>query len=247
MLRKNIKDIEGKALVLPTEPLVLKKVLKFYESNKSSDKMVYAEIKKVSEKTYRPLERDELHKLLKSFSGSAESIDYSGLSNNIPVELMKFDFIGFKDFTWYKKPETRYVHIHMSGLKSGTYEIKFPFLIFHATTDALKVTITGTDPRNNIVIYKPIMMNTSIDGDVCLGNQNIRRLNSFDSLRTFLDHWENIYFNSPFTHMSHSEWPFSKKFPVKVTDGLIKAWKYIIKEKKIETSWLIPTKAKLKS
>lgn len=86
------------------------------------------------------------------------------------------------------------------GIASGAYHL--PALLWKATKDHLHVFALKSNkrPTDKTALYKAPIFNIHETGLVCMGTVNID-LDDVDDLQSFINHWENYFFNSHFSHL----------------------------------------------
>jgi len=59
--------------------------------------------------------------------------------------------------------------------------------------------------------YKVLLPNIYDDGHICMGNNEIRTIKEFASLRSFIDYHEDLFFNSPFNVFHYTSIEITEK------------------------------------
>lgn len=145
----------------------------------------------------KPLSLDAIKRLVSSLSDQANLNFRSGL---IPVNILAMDSKNSK-FLWYSPPSTRRLIFHKSlEIPSGDYAC--PGLLFYVSNNnlnlfALKIK-EAARPTQTTRLFLPPFHNTNSFGAVCTGNVTLP--DSPSSLNQLMQAWENVFFNSQFTH-----------------------------------------------
>lgn len=240
-----MKKPKFKIVSIPTNNLVVASEIRFYKTAEYDDDGVYyADMRVKGDTIYRTLNTDDLRKMLQKFNKSKvkenkHKIRRSGI---IPKGLVYVNMIDYNEFIWISPRQVRNIIIMKNGINKS-HSINVPAVIFHVKRKDVAVYLTSKDNGMDSIIYPAPFMNTSDSGGVCIGNQDIKNADQLGTLEEFMEHWETIFFNSPFTHNSKGKWMFTKSFKPKT---YIDAWKFITTSKTIKLSWIKKTNNTIK-
>ncbi len=135
-------------------------------------------------------------KLLMNFSQCAVK-ETPLITGIIPENLIRYNNNNLNpELTWIVPAGKRYLYFSKDMPESGLYPC--PALLCIANKKELKVFALKTNSRQIKTLYYAPFPNIYPDGRVCTGNAQLKiNLKTFSSFQTS---WENIFFNSVFTH-----------------------------------------------
>lgn len=216
-------------VLLPKKKLKLSLELRFYDS---SEGLVYMEAKEAESSVFHPTNLESLRTSLEILSNNANDRQITKLSSIIPKNILYIDFITMNEFIWITPRKVRNIIIKAKNAKiDGTFKIMIPMTVFHVKKNNLYIYFTNRDLRENTILYPTPFMNVDDTCGVCTGNYDlIKSTQKFKTLNDFMQNWEGIFFNSPFSHMNRSKWIFKKSFKQKT---FYNAWKHFTKKKVI--------------
>ncbi len=150
----------------------------------------------------------------------------------------------FDQFIWILPKQKRKINIQSkrSNLYK-TFDIIIPDMVFYVNKNNLHIYFAKSNKQENTILIPTPFMNVDDNDDVCIGDQDIINPESFNTISEFMFHWETMFFSSPFTHNSKSNWIFTEKFKPTTYS---KIWEFFEKEKTIDLKWIIPTNFKIK-
>lgn len=149
-----------------------------------------------------PLSLRESQKLGKILSSNLEKqsncFEPTGV---LPTNVIYASSKGEGKLVWYTPSSKRDLLFSSSlGIASGPYRL--PALLWKATKDHLYVFALKSNkrPTDKTKTFKAPFFNIYETGQVCMGTVDID-LGDVDDLQSFINHWENYFFNSHFSHL----------------------------------------------
>lgn len=126
----------------------------------------------------------------------------------IPKNLMYID-TNTGTYIWYVKGKRRAV-TYDKELKIRGGMIQYPDMVFKASGEKLWVYFCKTKGVYKSGLYLLPFMNTYEEGNVCLGNIKLDSIKRATNIHELMAAWENIYYNSAFSHGAGGSEEFMK-------------------------------------
>ncbi|AZB25283.1 MULTISPECIES: PRTRC system protein B [Flavobacteriales] len=122
---------------------------------------------------------------------------------------------------WYTKAQERQMYF-VKNLEIPSGKAKVPAMLWIADKENLSVFALSNDkrPTENTTLHYAPFFNVYNDGDVCMGNVDIKIQNS-TSVEEFIEQWESYFFNSYFSHLVGGHNP--------IDGNLVNLWKKLLK------------------
>ena len=197
----------------------------------------------------KPLLQETLHDIVDVMFD--ERKDSSQLAGEIPTNLLSYSPStgGKYNLVWYRPAEIRFIHF-AKELKIPSGKCWVPATIYKVEKEDLSVFALQKDtrPEPDSKLYRAPYHNVGDEGIVCLGSATIRRP-SDKSFVSAMKYWEDLFWNSKFTHLngdmlldeveSKTKTPLKKVWEKLMASGTKKKWS--------EVGELVPMGKKLKA
>lgn len=107
---------------------------------------------------------------------------------------------------WYTPPALKPM-LFTASLELPNGQAQVPALVWKATKTSLHLWALAsgerpTDPGT--ALFHAPFFNVGPEGNVCMGNVKLSEDQPFACLEEFMAHWENLFFNSYFSHANHN-------------------------------------------
>ncbi|MDP1973760.1 MAG: PRTRC system protein B [Sediminibacterium sp.] len=149
-----------------------------------------------------PLSLRESQKLGKILCSNLEKQTYCfEPSGVLPSNVLYVNSKNEGKVVWFTPASKRDLLFNTSlGIASGAYYL--PALLWKATKEHLYVFALKSNkrPTDKTAIFKAPFFNIHESGQVCMGTVDID-VEDEDDLQSFINHWENYFFNSHFSHL----------------------------------------------
>jgi PRTRC genetic system protein B len=176
----------------------------------------------------KPLLQDTLIDMVDVFFDERKNThDIKGL---IPDNMLSYYPLpgGNYKLIWYKPAEIRMMH-HAAALKLPSAKTWVPAMIYEVEKNDLNVYALNSNvrPKETSKLYKAPYFNVDDDGDVCLGNANVKKP-TIKTFQNIMQYWEDLFWLSSFSHVNGFQKVKSK--------NLATVWKQLLNSK-TKTKW----------
>jgi len=112
---------------------------------------------------------------------------------------MVFSNFQLGQYAWTVPGKKRPVYFD-KGLKIKDGSIPYPNMLFVVKDESLYIYIyKEAELTARTKLYRAPFLNTYAEGNVCLGNTNMKAIKKATTFEEFIKGWENMYFNSKFS------------------------------------------------